>query len=151
VYNQAVSLITNKKAGLNYEILEKYSAGIELFGFEVKSLRKGWGALDGGHVTVRGGEAFIVGITIPPYQLNNTPKDYEPTRNRRLLLNHKEIQYLSDIESKKGLTIVPLSVYNKDGILKVDIGVVRGKKKYDKREDMKKRDALRQAEREVSR
>ncbi len=79
-----MSLITNKKAGFNYEILEKYSAGIELFGFEVKSLKNSQGSLEGTYVTVRGGEAYIIGMFIPPYQVKNTPKDYDPYRNRRL-------------------------------------------------------------------
>lgn len=142
-----MALITNKKAGLNYEILETYATGIELFGFEVKSLRSGQGSLEGARVTVRGGEAYVVGMYIPPYQVGNTPVKYDPYRNRRLLLEKKEITDLGKIEQTNGLTIVPISVYNKGRNLKLDIASVRGKKKFDKRETIKKRDT----ERETSR
>jgi SsrA-binding protein len=142
-------LIQNKKAYFNYEILEKIEAGIELLGFEVKSLKKGQGSLEGSHITVRGNEVFVVGMQIPPYQPANTPKDYDPTRNRRLLLIKKEIENLSKSEMQKGLTIVPLSVYNKGRRLKLEIAVVRGKKKYDKRESIKKRDTEREIRRSL--
>lgn len=145
-----MSLITNPKARFNYEITDNYTAGIELFGFEVKSLRNSQGSLEGSYVTVRGGEAFLVGTFIPPFQEKNTPKDYDSRRNRRLLLNKDEIKKLSDIEKTKGLTIVPLSVYNKGRVLKVDLGVGKGKKKFDKRETLKKRYVDRETRREVS-
>lgn len=141
------TLIENKKARLNYEILEQYEAGIELSGFEVKSLRNKRGSLDGAHVVVRGGEAYLLNAHIPPYQPGNTPKDYDPERNRRLLLTKKEIAELAGAESKKGLTIVPISVYNKKRKLKVSLAIARGKKKYDKREDIKKRDLKRAIDR----
>lgn len=134
------SLIENKKAHFNYEILETIEAGIELLGHEVKSLRKKEGSLEGARIIVRGNEAFLVGATIPPYQPANTEKDYEPDRNRRLLLNKKEIMLISGAESKKGLTIIPISVYNKGRKIKVSVAIVRGKKKYDKRHDIKKRE-----------
>jgi SsrA-binding protein len=142
-----MSLIVNKKATLNYEILEKYVAGIELFGYEVKSLLAGHGQLEGSHVTIRGGEAYVIGMTIPPYQPGNTPDDYDPARNRKLLLNKAEIHDLTDVEQKDRLTIIPLSVYNKGSKLKLDIAVVRGKKKFDKRETLKKRATDRDIER----
>ncbi len=145
-----MSYITNKKAGFNYEILDRYSAGIELFGFEVKSLKKAQGSLEGARITVRGGEAYVIGMFIPPFQANNMPKEYDPHRNRRLLLNKQEIEKLSHIEATKGLTIVPLSVYNKGNLIKLDIASAKGKKKFDKRETLKKRDSLRDAEREMS-
>ncbi|MEQ1561499.1 MAG: SsrA-binding protein SmpB [Nitrospira sp.] len=145
-----MSLITNPKARFNYEITDNYTAGIELFGFEVKSLRKSQGSLEGSYVTVRGGEAFLVGSFIPPFQEKNAPKDYDSRRNRRLLLNKDEIKKLGDIEKTKGLTIVPLSVYNKGRVLKVDLGVGKGKKKFDKRETLKKRDTERENKREFS-
>ncbi len=144
----SMALISNKKAHFDYEILNTYSAGIELFGFEVKSLKKGQGSLDSSHVTFRGGEAFVIGMFIPPYQVNNTPKDYDAHRNRRLLLTKAEIEKLAKIEATKGLTIVPISVYNKAGKLKLDIAEVKGKKKFDKRESIKKRDSLREVSRE---
>lgn len=134
------SLIENKKAHFNYEILETMEAGIELLGHEVKSIRKREGSLEGARVIVRGNEAFLVGATIPPYQPANTEKDYEPERNRKLLLNKKEIMIILGAESKKGLTIIPLSVYNKGRKIKVSVAIVRGKKKYDKRDSIKKRE-----------
>ena len=143
----AESLIQNKKAYFNYVITEKYTAGIELFGYEVKSLLAGHGQLDGAHVTVRGGEAYVVGMTIPPYQVGNTPDTYDTARNRKLLLNKTEIKALADIEGKSGLTIIPLSVYNEGGKLKLDIATVKGKKKFDKRETLKKRATDRDIER----
>ncbi len=141
------NLVQNKKAGLNYEILESFEAGIELFGFEVKSLRQKRGELTAAHVSVRGGEAYLLGMQIPPYQVANTPKGYEPIRNRRLLLTKSEITKLANNEAKKGLTIVPISVYNKAGKIKVQVAVVRGKKKFDKRQDLKKRDTDREIRR----
>jgi SsrA-binding protein len=144
-----MSLIGNKKAYFNYEMLDTYTAGIELFGYEVKSLKGGQGSLEGAHVTIRGGEAYIVGMFIPPYQAANTPKEYNPYRNRKLLLNKKEIVELEKMESKKTLTIVPLSVYNKGSKVKVDIATAKGKKKFDKRETLKKRDAERDVAREI--
>jgi len=144
-----MSLIQNKKAYFNYEILEKIEAGIELLGFEVKSLKKGQGSLEGAHITIRGQEAFVINMQIPPYQPGNTPKDYDPLRNRRLLLTKKEIAGLSGEEKQKGLTIIPISVYNKGRKLKLEIAIVRGKKKYDKRETIKKRDVDREIRREM--
>jgi len=137
----------NKKAKFNYEILESLEVGIELLGLEVKSVRLGKVSLDGAHVLVRGGEAFLVGATIAPYQPNNTPKDYSPMRNRRLLLTQKELSRLGGEEKTKGLTIVPLSIYNKGRKIKVAIAVVRGKKKFDKRESIKKRETDREIRR----
>lgn len=134
------TLIKNKKALHDFEVLEKFEAGIELYGFEVKSLRAGQGSLLGAYVIVRGGEAFLVGANIPPYQPANTPKDYDPERPRKLLLHKRELDTLRGAEGKKGLTIVPISVYTKGRKLKVEITIARGKKKHDKREQIKKRD-----------
>ena len=140
--------VDNRKAHFDYEILEQFEAGIELLGLEVKSIRTGHGILAGAHVIVRGGEAYIVGMQIPPYQVENTPESYEPDKTRRLLLNKKEIEILSDSEAKKGLTIIPISLYNKGRKIKVRIAIVRGKKKFDKRETIKKRDTDRELRRE---
>ena len=144
-----MTLIQNKKAYFNYEILEKIEAGIELLGFEVKSLKKGQGSLEGAHITIRGSEAFIIAMNIPPYQVNNTPTDYDPLRNRKLLLTKKELKNLEKEENQKGLTIVPLLVYNKGSKIKLEIAIVRGKKKYDKRETIKKRDTDREINRSL--
>ncbi|HEY1042005.1 MAG TPA: SsrA-binding protein SmpB [Candidatus Paceibacterota bacterium] len=140
-------LLENKKVRLRFESLETFTAGIELFGFEVKSLRAKLGSLEGSRVVVRGGEAFLTGMTIPPYQMANAPKDYDPERTRRLLLSRKEIAELLDAESKKGLTIVPFEVYNKGRYLKVRVDIVRGKNKADRREDIKRLEAKKEADR----
>lgn len=144
-----MALVQNKKIHFNYEILERYEAGIELLGNEVKALRAGRGSLEGSHVTVRGGEAYLVGATVQPYQTGNTAKAYETARNRRLLLTKNEIAELSAQESKKGLTIVPVSMYSKGRKLKVEIAVVRGKKTHDKRETLKKRESERDMMRDI--
>lgn len=145
-----MSLITNRKAHFNYDITETIPAGMELFGFEVKSLRAGQGSLDGSYVTIRGAEAFLIGAYIPPFQPNNTEKEYDAHRARKLLVTKDEIAKLADIEKTKGLTIVPLSVYNKGRVLKVDLGIAKGKKKFDKRETLKKRDTERETAREFT-
>ena len=142
-----MALIENKKARFNYEIGETYEAGIELFGYEVKSLRKGLGSLDGAYAVVRGGETFLIGAEIPPFQAKNAPANYDPRRNRKLLLTKKEIRALSQEENKKGLTIVPISVYNKGRKIKVTLGIGKGKKKFDKRQSIKKREADREIRR----
>lgn len=140
-------LVEYKKAFLKYAPVESFAAGLELTGQEVKSLRGKLGSMDGSRVVVRGGEAFIVGMTIPSYQQANAPKSYDSERARRLLLTKKEIATLAAAESKKGLTSIPLEIYTTGRFVKARIAIVRGKGKEDRREDMKKRDALREAER----
>jgi len=143
------ALVDNKKAHFNYEILDKFDAGIELLGFEVKSVKNHRGSLEGAFVIIRGGEAYLIGANIPPYQAQNTPPDYDPVRNRRLLLTKKEIAELAEKGGNKALTIVPLSMYNKGVKIKVSIATVRGKKKYDKRETIKKKEVGRELRREM--
>ena len=142
-------LTQNKKAYFDYEILEKFEAGLELRGFEVKALRNKLGSILGARVIIRGGEAFVVGMEIPPYQPANTPKEYEPQRTRKLLLKKSEIKYLSGKGEERGLTIVPIRVYIKGRMLKTEVGIAKGKKKYDKREKIKKRESKRKIEREL--
>lgn len=142
-----MTLIKNKKASLKYAPLEHFAAGLELLGTEVKALRAKLGSLEGARVVVRGGEAFIVGMHIPPYQVANTAKNYDAERPRRLLLTKKEIAALAAAESKKGLTIVPLEVYTKSRLVKAHIAIVRGKGKVERREELKKRDAGREMRR----
>ena len=139
----------NRKARFNYEIMEKYESGIELLGTEVKSVRGGQISLEGAFVIIRGGEAYLINSNIPPYQAKNAPKDYDPLRNRKLLLTKKEIAELASNEKNKSLTIVPISLYNKDRKIKVEIALVKGKKKFDKRETLKKRDTDREIRREI--
>lgn len=137
-------LVEYKKAFLRFAPVETFSAGLELTGQEVKALRNKLGSLDGARVVVRAGEAYITGMTIPPYQPANSPGGYDPERARRLLLTKKEIAHLATEEAKKGLTIVPLDVYSTGRLVKARIAIVRGKGKADRREDLKKRDAERE-------
>ena len=146
-----MAFIENKKAHLRFEVLETFQAGLELSGAEVKSVRSKRGKLDGSRVIIRAGEAYVVGMQIPPYQMSNTPAGYDPERVRKLLLSKREIVELSDIESRKGLTIVPLEVYNSGRYIKMRIAVVRGKGKADKREDLKLKDAKREMDRVLKR
>lgn len=143
-------LLENRKAGFDYEILEKMRAGIELTGQEVKSLRNKRGVLEGSRVIIRGNEAFILNMEIPAYQPNNKLNEgYDDRRTRKLLLNNEEIKKLVGLEKKSGLTIIPISVYNIGRYLKVDIAVARGKKKFDKREAIKKRETEREIQRSL--
>ena len=143
------SYLENPKARFDYEILERFDAGIELLGFEVKSVRAGRGSITGTHIIIRGGEVFIVGMRIDPYQPGNTPNTYEPDHTRKLLLTKKEINELLEYEAKKGLTLVPLSLYNRNGKIKINFAVARGKKQFDKRETIKKRDTDRDLRRVI--
>jgi len=144
------TFVHNKKAHFDYEILEKFEAGIELLGHEVKSVKASRGSLDGARILVRGGEAFLVGATIPLYQPNNAVTAYQIDRTRKLLLTKKEIAEIAQAEGQKGLTIIPISMYLKGKKIKIEIAIVRGRKKYDKREVIKKRDIERDVAREYS-
>ncbi len=141
--------VENTKARFNYEILDDYEGGIELLGTEVKSIRQGQGRIDSAHVIVRGNEVFVMGMDIPPYQKLNVGPAYDPMRTRKLLLTKKEIKKLADLE--KGLTIVPLSLYNKGTKIKIKIAVVKGKKKFDKRATIKDRETDREVHRVIKR
>lgn len=141
------SYAENSKARFDYEILEKLTGGLELLGAEVKSIRQGKISLAGSYVVIRGQEAFLTGADVAPYQPKNTPRDYDRTRPRKILLSKKEIQSLEKAENTKGLTIIPLSVYNKGRFIKLDIAIARGKKKFDKRQAIKKRDTERDLKR----
>lgn len=142
-----MSLIENARVAFDYEILETLEAGLELFGYEVKSLRAKHGSLRGARVIARGGEAYLVGASIPAWQIANAPKSYDPERARRLLLSHKEIARIASAEGEKGLTIVPISVYSKRRKLKLGIAIARGKKKHDKRQTIRAREEKRRIER----
>lgn len=143
--------IQNKKVGFDYEILETLEAGIELLGLEVKSIRTHGGSLTGAYVILRGGEAFITNWQIAPFQEKNTPGDYDPSRARRLLLNKDELAKLSGTgaSGKAGLTIVPISIYNKGGKIKIKIAIVRGKKKHDKRQKIIEQTTKRESARDL--
>jgi len=142
-----VALLTNKKARFDFEILKEFEAGLELLGTEVKSLRNKRGNLAGSRVLVRGNEAFLVGATISPWQEANAPKDYDPERPRKLLLKKKELAELSGADTQKGLTLVPISLYNSGRKLKLTFGLARGKKKHDKRQIIKERESKRKINR----
>jgi SsrA-binding protein len=133
------TLANNSKALFNYEILERFTAGLELTGHEVKAVRSGKMSLVGAFVVVRGGEAYLLNAPIEPYQPKNAPKGYDAERQRKLLLSGKELEQLATAEGTKGLTIVPISVYNKGRFLKLDLGIAKGKRQFDKRQAIKKR------------
>ncbi len=127
--------------------MEKFEAGIELVGTEVKAIKQGRIGLDGAYVIVRGGEAYLTNADIAAYQPANAPANYEAKRLRRLLLTKKEIARLAEVENQSQLTIIPLSVYSKGRSIKLTVAIARGKKKHDKRETIKKREAKKQIER----
>ena len=133
-----MKLIENKKLHLTYTITDTYESGVELFGFEVKSLRSKNGSLEGSKIIVRGGEAFIVGVYIPPHQPANTTKSYDPYRTRKLLLNKKELIDLYEIDKAKTLTLHPISLYTKGSLIKCEVAVCKKKNVRDKRENIKK-------------
>lgn len=133
----------NRKARFDYEFQKLFTAGIELTGAEVKSVRAGKISLAGSFVSIRGAEAFLLGAEVQPYQPKNQPESYDAVRPKKLLLSHEEIAEMSEAEGTKGLTIVPVSVYNKGRFIKLDVAIARGKKQFDKRESIKKRDTER--------
>ncbi|MFH1036650.1 MAG: SsrA-binding protein SmpB [Patescibacteria group bacterium] len=144
------TIAENKKAYFNYEITDKFEAGIALTGQEVKSARAGHIGLKGAYVVIdRNGEVFLIGANIPPYQPKNAPSDYRQDRSRKLLLKKREIDYLIGKSKQKGLTLIPLNVYNKNGKIKIEFGIGKGKKEFDKREVVKKRDIKEEIEREL--
>lgn len=143
----AVKLIANnKKAYHEYFILEKFEAGISLAGTEVKSIRMGKCSIKEAYVQIRKGEIFVVGMHITPYEKGNI-FNKDPLRERKLLLHKREIIKLQSQIKEKGLTLMPLQVYLKDSLVKVEIGLARGKKLYDKREDLKKKEDKRETDR----
>lgn len=143
---QMKTIAQNKKARHDYFVEESHEAGIELVGTEVKSLRKGGCNLKDSWCDVKDGEIFVKQMHISPYEQGNI-FNKDPLRPRKLLMHKREIQKLSAQVSQKGLTLVPLSIYFKGSRVKVQVGVCRGKKLYDKREDMAKRDANRDIDR----
>jgi len=143
------SLIKNKKATFNYHILERMEAGLVLSGQEVKAIRHGKASLFGAYVTVKGEECFLVNCNISPYQPKNTSSDYNSRRKRKLLLKKQEIDHLLGKTKEKGITLIPLSIYTRKNFLKLEVGIAKGKKKYDKREAIKKREIDRDLRRKM--
>lgn len=139
-----MALVINKKAGFNYEIIEKYEAGLVLEGYEVKALRAGRAQLLGAYVTLRAGEAFLKGLHVTPIQQNNLPLSFKEERSIKILLNKNEIKELYKELDSKGVTLIPISIYDSKGTLKCEIALVRGKKLHDKRATLKARDDKRE-------
>jgi SsrA-binding protein len=140
-------VVQNRKAFHDFHIEERYEAGIVLHGSEVKSLRESRAQIREAYAMVRDGEAFILGMHIAPYSSASTHVPLDPIRPRKLLLRRDEIDKLARATQEKGLTLVPLRVYFTHGLAKVEIGVARGKKAYDRRHDIAERDARREMDR----
>jgi SsrA-binding protein len=140
-------IANNKKAYHDYFIEDKYEAGIALFGTEIKSLRMGKCSVKESYIRIENGEAFIYGMHISPYEKGNI-FNKDPLRTRKLLLHKQEIRKLNGKLTEQGYTVVPLQVYLKGSLVKVEIGLAKGKKLYDKRQDIAKKDMRREAERD---
>jgi SsrA-binding protein len=141
--------VTNKKAYFDYQITETFEAGINLYGSEVKAVRIGRADLTGSFVRIIGSEVYLVNANIFPYQSGQV-EDYDERRTRKLLLHRKEIISLKSKTDGANLALVPVSLYFKHGFLKLEIGLGKGKKKYEKRETIKKRDVQRNLEQELA-
>ena len=133
-------LIENKKVGFSFDITEKFEAGIVLMGQEVKSIKTGKMIIRSSYVIFKNKEAYLINAKVPPYQPKNTPSDYNLMRPRKLLLRKKEIKYLIGKSQEKNLTLVPIKVYIKKRKIKIEFGLGRGKKKFNKKEKIKKRE-----------
>lgn len=147
--NKNKIIVNNREAAFNYEILETYQAGIVLTGAEVKSVKNQRISLKGSYVTIDpNSEVWLVKCYIAPYQpASGQQKNYDPERPKKLLLNKKEIKSLIGKSGQRSLTIIPINVYTKKGLIKVDIALAKGKSKIDKREKIKKRETDRQIKR----
>jgi len=142
-----MDLSRNQKALFDYDLLEKYEAGLVLTGQEVKSVKDGHLSLKGAFVTFHNNDAFLTGASITKYKHAGPLPDYDPDRSRKLLLKRRQIEFLREKALEQGLTVVPIRVYTKNRLIKLEIAVARGRHKYDKREVLKKRDT----DREMSR
>jgi len=139
----------NRKAYFDYEILEKFEAGLVLSGAEVKSIKNGRVNLTGSYVNLHNSELYMIGDYIAPYQPKNQPADYDPARSRKLLLRKREISYLIGKIKQKGLTLIPIKIYNKGRRVKLEFGLARGKKQYDKRDTISRRETKREIDRKT--
>lgn len=144
-----VNICRNRRAAHDYEILDRVECGVVLVGTEVKSLRAGYGNLEDAYARVDDGEVWLIGAEIPEYVFGNR-LNHKPKRERKLLLHRREIDKFAGRASEKGLTLVPLRMYFKDGRAKVELAVAKGKQSHDKRESLKKSDAKRQIDRELA-
>lgn len=139
----------NSKAGFDYEILETIEAGLVLKGYEVKSVKTGKASIKGAYVKIINGTPELIGATIAPYQPANIPETYDPQATRKLLLSKKEIGVLTKYGQSQGLTLIPLKLYENHRRIKLLIGIARGKKKYDKKEALKRKDIARARQRGI--
>lgn len=139
----------NKRARFDYDIKDTLEVGVELLGHEVKSVKSGRMNLGGSYAVLRGGELWLLNADIPPYQANNTPEGYESKRSRRLLIHGEETKNIIGKLQEKGVVLVPLRAYGKKGIIKIELGIARSRKKGDKRELLKKREVEREMLREI--
>jgi SsrA-binding protein len=144
------TVASNRKARHDYELIERYECGIQLTGTEVKSLRLGRASLVEAYARVRDGEVWLEGMHIPPYEQGDK-RTHLPLRPRKLLLHKQEIAELDRAMAEKGLSLVPLRAYFTHGVAKVEIALARGKRRHEKRQSIAKRDAQREAERELGR
>jgi len=135
-----MALISNKKAHILYFIEDTIEAGVQLFGYEVKSIKGGQGSLEAAKAIIRGGEVFLVGAFIPPYQQANTPSNYDPYRTRKLLLKKSEISRLVGKLGQAQLTLIALSFYSSNNRIKAELALCRQKLKADKRNDLRTKD-----------
>jgi len=142
-------LATNKSASFDYELLDKYEAGLVLTGAEVKSIKTGHISLKGSFVTLHGEELYLTNANISPYPFAKSSAAYEPTRSRKLLVRKIEIRHLIGKLQVKGLTLVPLRVYTKKRLIKLEFALAKGKKAYDKRKDISKKESKRKIERAI--
>jgi SsrA-binding protein len=141
---EPVLLTENRKAHFQYAILSRYRAGIALLGTEVKSIKAKRGNLSGSYVVIRDNQPLLLNMDIPPYQGGNTPESYNPTRTRKLLLEQKEIHELMGKLKEKGVSLIPLALWNVRGLIKVELGLARGRQAKDTREVLKARGARRE-------
>ena len=146
--NKNKLIVNNRKARHDYHILESYEAGIELFGKEVKSIRQGKVNLADCYAQIISGEVWLIGMHISPYEQAGQFNE-DPLRKRKLLLHKREIRKLEIAVTQKGLTLIPTKLYFKDALVKVEISIAKGKKNYDKREDLKRKEIEKQIKRQV--
>ncbi|MEA3344278.1 MAG: SsrA-binding protein SmpB, partial [Patescibacteria group bacterium] len=142
-------LSENKRAYFDYEILEKFEAGMVLSGQEVKSIKSGKISIKSSYVVFNKEEPFLIGSKVPPYQPRNAPSDYDPEKSRKLLLKKSEIRHLIGKTNEKGIALIPLKIYVKNAMVKLEFGIAKGRKKFSKKEMIKKRDNQREIQREL--
>jgi SsrA-binding protein len=145
------TVVSNRRARHDFEILERYETGIVLTGAEVKSLRGGRGSLTEAFARVRGGEIWLEGMHIPPYEQASDKRTYDPIRPRKLLLHRAEIQRLVGKTAERGLALIPLRVYFSHGIAKLELGLGRGKRQFEKRQALAEREHEREMQRSAGR